>query len=382
MASLCVAVLLTEIGLRAFYEQLPPGAQEVLRDVKTWLADDKVLGPSWFETCVGDKYYSAKILPNLDRARVKFGPAVYHLSTSDLGFKGVGFRSQPAASYDGVVVGDSFGFCHHVEIEDCWVRQVEVKSEIKIANLSIPATGSTSHSRYLEKFGRRLKPRFVIWQYWVNDPREDVQHILGGGMPCALPKNVQEEISNAGKTNVRSVFKEHSALANLLYRAWENHRTSNEFAKIRNDVYEFTTSDGQNLFAWRGEGSISDSDTARVGFEMSTAAIGLAARRTQATGGQFLLLIAPSNLQVHADNLPDEILRSEMRYENDMSDRLVEFAKTNGIEYIDLRNLFIDASEQGAKLYPEYDVHWTPHGNRLAADAVSDWLAAHGLSAR
>ena len=112
---------------------------------------------------------------------------------------------------------------------------------------------------------------------------------------------------------------------------------------------------------------------------MTTAAIGLAARRSRARGSQFLLLIAPSNLQVYADKLPNEVLRAEMEAENRTTDQLIVFARENEIEYLDLRPAFIAAAARGEDLYPYYDVHWTPAGNELAADIVTAWIRQRGI---
>jgi lysophospholipase L1-like esterase len=112
------------------------------------------------------------------------------------------------------------------------------------------------------------------------------------------------------------------------------------------------------------------------GFELTTGAIGLAARRSNANNTQFLLLVAPSNLQVYAADLPSDVLRAEMAAENFATDQLITFAHERGIEFLDLRPAFIAAAARGEELYPSYDVHWTAAGNQLAANAVADWLEA------
>ncbi len=369
-----VALALVEVGMRSAYDYLPFPVQSMIRHVRAWGDAGQRLGPSWLETCVADSYLGARNLPDLQDRRVQFGPAIYHVSTTSLGFDGLGFRTpEDHGSWDGVVVGDSFAFCHHVEIEDCWVTRLATKTGLKLANLAVPATGSASHSRYLEKYGHKLDPRLVIWQYWVNDPREDVEHVVGGFLPCPKPPNNNDD--NSSITNLRQRLKEYSIVANLVYQTWERRHTGDSTgAPDRSDAYFFKTTQNRRLFAWRGEGAASRSRVASVGFDMTTAAIGLAARRSNARGSQFLLLLAPSNLQVYAEQLPNEVLRTEMAAENLATDQLIAFARENGIEYLDLRPAFIAAAARGEDLYPYYDVHWTPAGNALTAEVVAAWI--------
>ena len=164
MFGLLAAGLIVEAGLRLTYDYLPLPVQNIIRHVRVWNGAGPGLGPSWLDICVGDSYLSARNLPDLEKHRVQFGPSIYHVSTTSLGFPKVGFRTKVINNgrWDAVVVGDSFGFCHHVEIEDCWVTRVVDGTGLKLANLSVPGTGSASHSRYLETYGRRLNPRYVI----------------------------------------------------------------------------------------------------------------------------------------------------------------------------------------------------------------------------
>jgi len=147
-----------------------------------------------------------------------------------------------------------------------------------------------------------------------------------------------------------------------------------EFYKT--DAVSFRTTKNRPLFAWQNQYLATSDRAVSSVFEMTTAAIGLAARRSLANDTKFLLLIAPSNLQVYADELPNDVLCAEMEAENSATDRLIRFAREKDIEFLDLRPTFIAAATRGEELYPEYDVHWTPIGNNLATNEVVDWLRA------
>ena len=359
-----IALGLVEVTMRVGYERLPGRLQDRLQHVRIWGVAGDALGPHWTLYCVGDDELGVRVLPGLDRQRVRFGPYVYRVSTESLGFDRVGFRSGGARKpFNAVVVGDSFGFCHHVDYSDCWVGHVARETGLKIANLAIPATGSVSHSRYLERYGRRLDPDVVIWQYWVNDPADDVDLVIGGYVGC--PRTPVP----ASKSRERGSYLRYGSIAvNLLYRTAVSNPTVDTEARR---TYRFETSRGRTLFAWRPHPNGAPPDLVETtGFEMTTSAIALGARRTRNAGRRFILLIAPSNLQVHEEYLPSESLRNAARAEQRMTDRLVAFARDQGIETLDLRPAFAAAAERGAVLYPDSDVHWTRAGNALAAQLV------------
>ena len=364
-------LLVAEITLRLAYDHLPLRIQQPIQHVGKWGPGYPPLGPSWFETCVGDLHLSARNLPNLTNKKVQFGPAVYAISTDRLGFEDVAFRTPNSPPpWDGIVVGDSFGFCHHINYEHCWVTQVEKATELRLANLSVPATGSVSHSRYLEKYGRQLNPHIVLWQYWVNDTREDVEHIHQGFTPC--PRDEHWIRGRYEPLSLYRLVKNGSAVANLAHSLWTQRH--NKPGQQSTGVYRFETTSGRKLFAWKGEGPAPASSVEKTGFRHTANAIKLGADRTREAGGKFLLLLPPSNLQTYAHELPTAILRDEARAENKMTDRIIEFAKQHNIAYLDLREAFIIAAKQGQHLYPDYDIHWTHEGNELAAKLVSEWL--------
>ena len=81
------------------------------------------------------------------------------------------------------VVGDSFSFCF-TEYEDCWVTRFDQSTGLPTLNTAQGSTGSVSHWRFINTFGRTFEPPLVIWQFWVNDFNEDYQlAVLRGEIP-------------------------------------------------------------------------------------------------------------------------------------------------------------------------------------------------------
>lgn len=370
------ALLLVEVGMRLAYAHLPYAIAGWIAHVRLWAVAGPALGPDWLDYCVGDAEFAARNLPGLAKSPVQFGPARYRLDTRPLGDVGYGFRgSDTGPPWDGVVVGDSFTFCHHVEYRDCWVHRLERESGLALANLGVPGTGGVSHARYLERFGRALAPRLVLWQYWVNDVRDDAEHVLGKHLPCPRVRAV------AANLDWRGALKQGSVVANLA-RAARAKKSGSARVPINGRGYYFQTTDGRPLMMWPNEAGAPGSEAMQSALRLTTGAIGSAARRTLAAGGQFLLLIAPSNLQAYADRLAGPNVLAELQAEDWTSDQIVAYAHDNDIPCLDLRPVFRTAAAAGADLYPWYDVHWTPAGNALAAREIAAWLRTHPLAER
>jgi hypothetical protein len=112
------------------------------------------------------------------------------------------------------------------------------------------------------------------------------------------------------------------------------------------------------------------------------------------TGSRLALTFLPSVLQVDAALRAEMVSRmsTTVRYRGLSGAQidpglpngvLEEFARARGIPRVDLTPVFVAAHAAGAEpLYKRNDIHWTPRGNRIAAEALVAFLAplvcAHG----
>jgi hypothetical protein len=105
-------------------------------------------------------------------------------------------------------------------------------------------------------------------------------------------------------------------------------------------------------------------------------------------GIPLVLAVLPSVLQVDDALRAATVARlsSSARYRGlstaDIDPRLpnallAEYARTRGLPHVDLTPAFADASRREGSdvLYKRHDNHWTPRGNRLAAQGLVDFLA-------
>jgi hypothetical protein len=112
------------------------------------------------------------------------------------------------------------------------------------------------------------------------------------------------------------------------------------------------------------------------------ALIGQMAHAARAADAVYVLVLHPAHWQTD-DALAGEIARAGgldgQTFERDYPQRrLLAFCRTSGIRCLDLLPVFRRAAGRG-RLYRENDTHYSPEGERLAADAIRDYLAAEGL---
>jgi len=110
-------------------------------------------------------------------------------------------------------------------------------------------------------------------------------------------------------------------------------------------------------------------------------------RAVRGAGSRLVLAIFPSVLQVDPGLRDATVTRvaTSLRYRGlsaaeidpDLPNaRLREFAETRAIPLVDLTPAFVAArGTDPAPLYKRNDNHWTPRGNRVAADALTAFLA-------
>lgn len=377
-----MAVFMIEIVVRILYFHLPFQVQEMTSGARLWGIGGPPLGAilkNFNDICTGDERLYSRLLPNLNGVLVRSGPNFYRVSTVDLGFKDIGFRTEESnGSWDGLILGDSFSFCMGVDFDKCWVRLLAQKTNLQLADLGVVATGSVSHLRYLEDYGWSLNPKFIIWQYWVNDPMEDYAHIYLNkqGCPRLEPQKTDESTKplQGLRTWLNKTFVSYNLVVAPVLRAL--------FPKLSGStnqtkpIEQILTKNGKHLLLLNPQPP-EDDPQFRTGLDMTKGAILEAAKQANERKCGFLLILAPSNLQAYIQFLPSERLVEMAKAEDAGMDSLVELAREKTIPFIDLRSNFREAVMRGDDLYLEYDGHWNPNGNRVAADAITEWLQDH-----
>jgi hypothetical protein len=95
----------------------------------------------------------------------------------------------------------------------------------------------------------------------------------------------------------------------------------------------------------------------------------------------IVFVLAPSLVQVE-DDLWSQVTQYDttLRLQNDLPNAtLFAFAKANHLQMIDLMSSLQEAHRSGRKMYNTQEQHWTVQGNKVVAEALSEYIKASRL---
>lgn len=78
-----------------------------------------------------------------------------------------------------VAIGDSFTFCMHLELSDCWVEIIENELDFDVINAGVYGWGTYQELLMLKKVLQKLgdkskKVRYIFWQITFTDYQDDL----------------------------------------------------------------------------------------------------------------------------------------------------------------------------------------------------------------
>lgn len=308
----------------------------------------------------------------------------FHVSTVQIQGSRMGFRSEPFTlgdRVDAAVVGDSFSFCF-TEYPDCWVTQFAQATGLATMNLAQGSTGSVSHWRFIDTFGRTFEPPLVIWQFFINDFNEDYQLALLRG-----------EIEPQGETVVPEYPDEAPPVLQWLRGnsvAWVVLETAltgegayiSDFERYHfSRPYSVDVGGGKRLnFGQRYEQIAANLDDPRVssGIAMTEDALRQAKETVEGWGGTFVVFLVPTREEVYrpltAPLMGDELVDLLGKPRR----KMLELCDELDLTCLDLLPLLQDYAAGGELLYYTDDMHLNPRGNQVVAAEVQAWLTDIG----
>ena len=97
-----------------------------------------------------------------------------------------------------------------------------------------------------------------------------------------------------------------------------------------------------------------------------------------ALGGKLLVVLIPDEYQV-SDPLWAELARKPAGLDRALPQkRIGAFCRRSKIAVLDLLPV-LTAAQRGGPVYHLRDTHWNARGNRLAGEAIADWIAKRGF---
>lgn len=316
-----------------------------------------------------------------------YGPApgvAFRVSTVQVQDSRMGFRSRPFTLGDPIgamVVGDSFSFCF-TEYDDCWVTRFDRSTGLPTFNTAQGSTGSVSHWRFIDTFGRTFEPPLVIWQFWVNDFNEDYQlAVLRGEIPESSVRTEVPDYPDEGGAVIQWLR------ANSVAWAVTEVALGNESAYVSDfEKYHFTRPytveyNGHRLnFGQRYEQIATNLDDPRVytGVPMTRMALRQAKAAVEGWGGQLVVVILPTREEVYRD-LTAPVMGAEAVDALGAPRRAMNgLCRLEALTCLDLLPIFQGYAAQGDHLYYTDDMHLNPTGNAILAYEVERWLRGLG----
>ncbi len=383
---LALAVMIVEAAIRLLYGSLPMSLQIGLRNVHATPFSDQSLAPAplWQD----DTDYLTVVRPGAVNSLQAGSPTVTFHVTSYAWWGGrVGFRSpQPDnGAVDAVALGDSFTFCF-TEVDDCWANILAQHTGLNLSNLGQPVTGSVSHARiyydYVAKPDLKLKqPSLVLWQFYGNDYNDDYGLAVLDKTAKTPPKAV-----SAGAPLAQSPLPQ-SPLAVWLRQNSAIYVIISALVRgkdpgVEQFVDPYHVSAGP-VDLWFGQsyirGAFDMSEPRNLeGEALSYQAILQTRDLVEKNGGKLIIVVVPPKEEVYRALTEPFMGKVALDAVAEPRLRLLAFCQAQSLTCLDLLpRLQEQASSQ---LYYPADQHLNAQGNRVAAEAIGEFLQAQGLA--
>jgi hypothetical protein len=339
------------------------------------------------------------------------------LRLNSRGFRTPEYAAEKGDAYRVVVLGDSFAFgANGVPYAALWHQvageaiEEAVGRPVETINLGMPGVGPRFALRLWELEAERLNPDLVVLGFFVGNDLTDegdepLESTLTGGLAqrslavrllrnalrrhtgLAAPGSAEAPAAGGIAAPGDGAAPGDSAAAgdsaapdNSAPRGGEElPLTAGGFdpdAPLLTEKAFLDMEEGRLL-------AIAGPDTGR--FQRLVAGANLVlerlARQVEASGARFVVVLIPDEGQVDRELARRIVRRSGFSLDLDRAQRhLVPWLEDRRIPHLDLLPLFRRRHEAGGpRLYRFQDTHWSVEGNRLAAEALVDFLVAEGL---
>jgi lysophospholipase L1-like esterase len=272
---------------------------------------------------------------------------------------------KPTGTYRVLAVGDSFTFGQGVQYEQAWPEVVERRfgRSVEVVNAGWSAGSPVGYDRYLASHGMRYEPDLVLVALFVgNDVVEDLAERQAGDRPIDQVEyasryitNLQVRIGPVGAlreladTLLPNLYELATVAVVKIQYALGAHRTHFDYVLADDEPAELTEGWAQTL---RTLGGIADRATAR--------------------GARFGVVLIPFYDQVAGTPYGRGFTVDRPQR------RILASCGERALLCLDLLPA-LRGSGDPRELYYLKDGHWTVRGHEVAAEAISAWLARHGL---
>ena len=278
-----------------------------------------------------------------------------------------------------LLLGDSFMEALQLSFEESFPHLLEKRlrsvtgNPPEIISAGISGWGTDDQLTYLTRDGLGLGPDLILLSMTlhndISDNLEERFHTLAAG---TLHERVQEPLSVPQYTllRLRMYLASYSHLYQLVRRYFRQGQVGTRAEALNLHVSDLLRKQPGNQI--------------RRGWKVTHALLEEMERRAHDAGARMAIILIPLALQVSEDRLTGflaahALSREEISVEQPQR-MMVEWARKNGVEVIDLLPEFADWTKTHQRdLYLPRDGHWNQNGHQLAADVVAQGLVARGL---
>ena len=270
-----------------------------------------------------------------------------------------------------VALGDSFTFGDQVDIRARWSSLLGGRMREDVYNAGAALSGPAQQRILLQRLLRQKpqQPRLILWMIYSGN---DISDTLAFNSRTGV--ETREERNESDHAFFRFALKNSYALRlGYVVTRFVNRGISQRGAQGR----RFHVNGGDFQFFPVDEQFLA-SESFRAGLRGIQDAILSLSAETRRIGATLVVLYAPSKEEAFEGLLrrdhqiaPGSILRFD--------EPLGEFCSANQIPFLNLREDFRQATEQGAALYFQRDGHWNKEGHSLASDKIFDFLEQNGF---
>jgi hypothetical protein len=361
-AGLVAAVLLVEATLWLLPRAWLPDGFALLDRVYT-------ARNGWYRMMMGDPYLGYKLKPGLDLMFPSEGRSIpvrtENYDLGEVGFRDVG--TQPP--FDGVAVGGSFTLCDDVPAESCWVRLLSEAVDGSIATLGVNGYSTLASARMLDRYGRRLGPKFVLVDVFLNDFKDNINF---DRWSRSGSDNFWAWLGERrGRSEVGRWFSEYS----MIYRVLDG------AARARNRRIRTYREDGLD-FVFRLDGwwlQLIERPEGTPAWGLMQQALLRVRDTSKDMGAKPMVLLFPMKEEIYWERIRD--FAPDLAHKNvgHPFDVIRAFCEAQGIAYCDLRGPLRSEAQKGRQLYHRISSHWNDAGNVVAAAAIERCLREQGF---
>lgn len=278
---------------------------------------------------------------------------------------------KPAAKFRVMLLGPSFAFGWGVNEEDTFARQLSEKlrdaalaggREVEVINAGVPAVPPANQLQWYERYGRRFAPdmviQFIYGSMWVNES------------PATDSFQVDEQgFLRRSNVSARRKFQEWAKNFATVYYGW--------VASTALRSKTGSQPSGEVVGAGRALVQQFQFDPAREATRRSVRYYDRLKASVADGNARLVVVHFPLSYVVHRSDISRWSHLGVRNVEDQVraNEEFCAFLRARSVSCVNLTDALAKEAERSPeRLYYWLDIHWTPKGNRVAAETVARLL--------